>query len=101
VKGTFVGDTSPTVCYAVSCAQVHGRGVEAYSEWRKYLRLADLRRRVLFAIGEFFLALRHWATAGTLLHLGACHVGCCLGKNGGSACMDGQMFLRAPNFLRS
>jgi hypothetical protein len=81
VKGTLVGDTKPTVYHGVSCAQIFDRVVEAYSEWRKDLRLADQRRRVLFAIALCFLALRYWTTAGTSLYLWACHVMCSLGKD--------------------
>ena len=65
-----------------------GRAVEAYSERRKYLGLADLRCDVLFTFVPCPLTLGHWAAAGTLLYLGACHVGCRLGKDDRGACIN-------------
>jgi len=56
-------------------------GAGAYSEGREYLGLANKWRRALFTVALCFLTLAHWASDGTVRHLGTCHVEVQLGGN--------------------
>jgi hypothetical protein len=84
VNGTFVGDTSPTVCGRVSHAQVLHHVVEAYSERREDFGLANELRRALVAIALYFLALGYWPTGDAIMHIGS-HVYCGLERATGHA----------------